>query len=124
MVVGTLGVLYYGLQGARPESALALAFTTFVLFQLFNVFNARVEIGSTFTAHFFSNRLLWLALVSVVGLQVVAVHWSVAQVLFQTTDLSLTEWGIASGIAASILLLEELRKVVRKALTGRKNAFT
>jgi P-type Ca2+ transporter type 2C len=119
MVVGTLGALFYGLQGARPESALTLAFTTFVLFQLCNVFNARVETGSAFTAHFFSNRPLWLALGGVVGLHVVAVHWSVAQALFQTTDLSLTEWGIASGIAISILLLEELRKVAGKALTGR-----
>jgi Ca2+-transporting ATPase len=33
MMVGTLAVLYYGLQTGSQQRALTLAFTTFVLFQ-------------------------------------------------------------------------------------------
>jgi Ca2+-transporting ATPase len=67
---------------------MTLAFTTFVLFQFFNIFNARAEHGSAFNRQFFSNGKLWLALLAVVLLQVVAVHWAPAQAVFDTVDLS------------------------------------
>ena len=111
MMVGTLAVLYYCLQADMAQQAPTLAFTTFVLFQFFNVFNARVERGTAFNRQFFKNAMLWASLAGVIGLQVIAVHWPPAQSLFGTQPLSLGEWGIATGVAASILLLEEGRKL-------------
>ena len=111
MMVGTLSVLYFGLQAGMAEQAPTLAFTTFVLFQFFNVFNARVERGTAFNRQFFKNAMLWASLAGVVGLQAVAVHWPPAQSIFGTRPLSLGEWGIATGVAATILLLEEGRKL-------------
>ena len=116
MMVGTLGVLYYGLQIGTEERALTLAFTTFVLFQFFNVFNARAETGSTFNRHFFNNRMLWASLLGVVALQTVAVHWSPAQAIFHTTALTPSDWVIAIAVAASVLLLEEARKLAMRVL--------
>ena len=111
MMVGTLAVLYYCLQADMAQQAPTLAFTTFVLFQFFNVFNARVERGTAFNRQFFKNAMLWASLAGVIGLQVIAVHWPPAQSLFGTRPLSLGEWGIATGVAATILLLEEGRKL-------------
>ena len=82
MMAGTLAVLYYGLQTGGEDRALTLAFTTFVLFQFFNVFNARSETGSAFNAN-----------------------------IFGTTGMAWTDWGMAVGVAASVLLLEEVRKL-------------
>lgn len=113
MAVGTLGVLYYGLHTGTPERALTLAFTTFVLFQVFNVFNARNETGTVFNRNFFTNIYLWLALAGVVGLQILAVHWPPAQAVFNTAALSAIDWMIAIGTAASVLVLEEARKLTR-----------
>lgn len=110
MAVGTLGVLLWGLQTRTEEQALTLAFTTFVLFQVFNVFNARTEHGSAFNSVFFQNHLLWLVVCGVVGLQLLAVHWGPAQAIFNTTDLTFSDWVLASLVASSILLLEEARK--------------
>ncbi|MDP2098156.1 MAG: calcium-translocating P-type ATPase, PMCA-type [Methylobacter sp.] len=110
MAVGTLGILFYDLQNGDSGHATTLAFTTFVLFQVFNVFNARSEKGSTFNGNFFANRLLWLALFAVVLLQILVIHWPPAQLIFRTSALTLQDWLIATGIAASILVLEELRK--------------
>ena len=112
MMVGTLLVLHFGLQGGLEQRASTLAFTTFVLFQFFNVFNARVERGTAFNRHFFENPMLWASLASVLVLQAVAVHWPPAQSIFGTEPLSLKEWSIAAGVAASILLLEEGRKLL------------
>jgi len=92
--------------------ATTLAFTTFVLFQFFNIFNARAEHGSAFNYQFFSNGKLWLALAAVVGLQVVAVHWAPAQAVFDTVDLTAFEWGISVLVASTTLFLEEVRKLV------------
>ena len=73
MMMGTLAILQYGLHTGGEDRALTLAFTTFVLFQFFNVFNARSETGSAFNADFFGNRMLWIALISTLVLQAVAV---------------------------------------------------
>ncbi len=118
MMVGTLGVLYYALQTGSQEHALTLAFTTFVLFQFFNVFNARAERGSAFNQNFFANGKLWLALAGVLVMQILAVHWSPAQEIFNATDLSLTDWGLAALISSSVLLLEEARKLLSRMWHG------
>jgi Ca2+-transporting ATPase len=114
MALGTLGLFHY----AQPQGAsyaLTLAFTTFVLFQFFNVFNARAENGTVFNRNFFNNRLLWLSLISVLALQVLVVHWGPAQAIFRTTDLALTDWGLAFLVAASVLVLEETGKLVGRS---------
>ena len=112
MTLGTLGVLYHALGTGTALHATTLAFTTFVLFQVFNVFNARSGSDSAFTSYLFTNRNLWLALVGVLSLQVVAVHWPPAQTVFSTTALSLGDWLLALLVAASILVIEEVRKLV------------
>ena len=129
MAAGTLGILYYGLHtgvshiasdgvyaaslsGTGAAHATTLAFTTFVLFQVFNVFNARAEKGTTFNRHFCANRLLWLAIFGVILLQILVIHWPPAQLIFHTTALTLPDWLMATGVAASVLIVEELRKVL------------
>ena len=111
MAVGTLGVYFHGLQSGEQAYASTLAFTTFVLFQFFNVMNARFEAGTAFNRQLFHNRKLWLALAAVVVLQVVVVNWGPAQAVFDTVSLNLGDWLLATGIAASVLLLDEARKL-------------
>ena len=110
MMVGTLYLFWHGLETYGKTYALTLAFTTFVLFQFFNVFNARAETGSAFNMHFFRNGKLWLALVVVLALQVMVVHWPPAQSVFGTTALEPDDWLKAVAVASSVLLLDELRK--------------
>lgn len=111
MATGTIGMFYYGLQTGVQTYALTLAFTTFVLFQFFNVFNTRAEHGTAFNNQFFANGKLWSALTGVVGLQVVVVHWGAAQEIFHTTDLAMMDWALAFVVSSSVLLLEEARKL-------------
>jgi len=110
MTVGTLGIFAYGLSRGEPAYAMTLAFTTFVLFQFFNVFNARAEYTSAFNRNFLRNRKLWLALGGVLLLQLVVVNWAPAQSIFSTTALSLGDWLLAALVASSVLVLEEARK--------------
>ncbi|MHB1358171.1 MAG: cation-translocating P-type ATPase [Rhodocyclaceae bacterium] len=120
MAVGTLAVYAWAMQSGDAAKAMTLAFTTFVLFQFFNIFNARAEHGTAFNRQIFANDKLWMALAGVVLLQVVAVHWAPAQTIFDTVDLTLREWGIAVAVASSVLLLEETRKLALWLFAGRR----
>jgi len=117
MAIGTLGAYAWGQQHADHAYAMTLAFTTFVLFQFFNIFNARTEHLSVFNHQLFSNGRLWLALASVLVLQVFAVHWQPAQAIFDTVDLSLNDWVWSLLIASSVLVLEEGRKLSTRVFT-------
>jgi len=122
MAAGTLTAYAWGHAHGGADYAMTLAFTTFVLFQFFNVFNARVEHGSAFNRQFFSNGKLWLALGAVLGLQVLVVHWGPAQAVFDTVDLSLTDWAWSIAIASSVLLLDEGRKLLLVVVRNRSFA--
>jgi Ca2+-transporting ATPase len=119
MMVGTLFMFQYGLASDGQSYALTLAFTTFVLFQFFNVFNARSEHSTVFNKIFFSNGKLWLALGTVLGMQVLAVHWVPAQSIFDTVDLKPDDWLLAIAVASSVLLLDEGRKLLVGLARGK-----
>ncbi len=111
MALGTLGVFFHGLQTGELVYASTLAFTTFVLFQFFNVMNARFDAGTAFNRQLFANAKLWLALVAVLVLQVIVVNWGPAQAAFDTVPLDWGDWLLATATASSVLLLEEGRKL-------------
>ena len=75
----------------------------------------RCEMGFFYSV----NGKLWASLIGVVGLQVVVVHWSPAQAIFSSVDLSLSDWGLAGLVAASVLLLEEARKLAVRCCSNR-----
>jgi Ca2+-transporting ATPase len=120
MAVGTLVAYAWGeSRGGGHAYAGTLAFTTFVLFQFFNIFNARAEHDSAFGRQFFDNPRLWLALLGVVGLQFVVVHWAPAQAVFDTVDLAPADWALATLIASSVLLFDEVRKLAERIVLAR-----
>ena len=78
----------------------------------------RAETGSAFNRRFFDNRRLWLALTAaVLALQMLVVHWPPAQAIFDTASLSAADWALAAVVASSVLLLEEARKRVARAIS-------
>ena len=117
MAAGTLLAFKHGLTHNLPY-ALTLAFTTFVLFQFFNVFNARAETGSAFNRQFFANGKLWLSLTLVIGLQMLVVYWEPAQIVFGTTALDVHDWLFAVALASSVLLFDEAWKFIRRIACG------
>ncbi|WP_131655580.1 cation transporting ATPase C-terminal domain-containing protein [Methylocucumis oryzae] len=69
-----------------------------------------------FNRYFFRNKTLWCALLGVVLMQITVVYWPEAQALFHTQRLTLQDWCLASAVASSILVIEELRKQVARRL--------
>jgi Ca2+-transporting ATPase len=134
MAAGTLAVLdaYYpgglitlfatGTNAADETHARTMAFTTLMMFQLFNVFNCRSTWRSALTG-LFENRWLIGAVALSLFTHVLVVYVPVLQIAFHTVALSALDWAIATGVAATLLVVMELTKVVlrlerREALRG------
>jgi Ca2+-transporting ATPase len=115
MAIATTSVLAIMKGRVELDVALTMTFTTFVLFQVFNAFNARSGEGTIFSRELFSNGKLWAALVGVVAMQIAVVHWGPLQGIFDTVGLSLSEWAAALAVACTVVVVEELRKVVVRA---------
>jgi magnesium-transporting ATPase (P-type) len=84
-----------------------------VLAQIFNAFNSRSDSVSAFVKPF-DNRLLWLAVVATVALQVAVVHLGVLNRAFDTTALDLRQWSICWVLAGTVLLAVEVRKLLHR----------
>ena len=100
------------------ELALTMGFTTFVLFQVFNAFNARAEGRSVFHRDSLTNHWFWISIGTVAALQVVVVQWSALHSLFSTTSMTIGQWGICIAVASSVMVVDELRKLGLR-LAGR-----
>jgi Ca2+-transporting ATPase len=118
MAAGTLFVLDASLPGGLVDGsgtmryAQTMAFTTLMLFQMFNVLNARSDEQSAFV-HLFTNGWLWAALTGSVVLQAVVVYTPFLQNAFGTQPLSAGDWLLCVGVASSVLWLREISKLVR-----------
>lgn len=95
------------------ESARTMVFTTVVLAQVFNAFNARSDRVSAFVK-VFDNRLLWAAVAATVALQIAVVHLGVLNRAFDTTPLSAGQWATCWGLAATVLVANEARKLIAR----------
>jgi Ca2+-transporting ATPase len=101
MAAGTLLVLDASVPGGLIEGAgdvrygQTKAFTTLVLFQIFNVLNARSDEDSAFV-HLFTNQWLRAAMGGSVALQAFVVYVPFLQRAFGTTALSVGPGSCAS----------------------------
>ncbi len=127
MMAGTLAVLdaYYpgglftlfatgtGPNAADETHARTMAFTTLMMFQLFNVYNCRSSWRSACSG-FFDNRWLLGAVALSLFTHVLVIYVPVLQTAFHTVSLSLFDWAIATGVAALLLIVMELVKLAAR----------
>jgi magnesium-transporting ATPase (P-type) len=116
MALATLAALDLRLSGGLLggsgdiDEARTMAFTTLVLAQLFNCFNARSDETSAFS-HPFTNRLLWLAVGVSLLLQAAVVQTPFLNDAFGTAPLSLGDWLICGALGSAVLWADEVRKL-------------
>ena len=117
MAIGTLLVFDASLPGGLVEGAgdlryaQTMTFTTLVLFQMFNVFNARSDFRSAFIGSL-RNRWLWAAIGLSVVLQLAVLYVPFLQQAFTTVPLSVGDWVRCTLVASSVLWIRELDKMM------------
>ncbi|MEV0173583.1 HAD-IC family P-type ATPase [Streptomyces sp. NPDC050803] len=113
MALGTVGLLALARERVDEDTALTMAFTTFVLFQLFNSLCARADDGPLLGRHQLRNRTLWLCLAGVLAVQIIAVHLPWARSVFGTVPLDATQWALCLGTASLVLVVDLAVRAVR-----------
>jgi len=112
MVIGTLYLFGQNYE-ADLQKAWTISLTTLAVFQWFNTWNCRSQIKSIFASNPFSNKFLVGATGIVIGLQLLAVYNPFFQKVLRTVPLDGKDWLAISGVAFSIVIIEEFRKLVR-----------
>ncbi len=108
MSIGTLLLYYFELtSGAKVISATTIAFTVFVMFQIFNVFNCKAKGMVT-------NKTLIIAVVVSFVLQLGVIYLPYLQHIFRTTSISIIDWVLILIVASSIFLTEFISEKVIK----------
>jgi Ca2+-transporting ATPase len=123
MAAGTLLVLDASLPGGLIEGsgsvgyAQTMAFTTLMMFQLFNIFNARSDEHSAFSG-LFTNVWLWAGIAFSLLLHVAVIYVPFLQQAFSTVSLSAGDWLRCTIVASSVLWLRELSKLLTRAASA------
>ncbi len=113
MIAGTLVVFFTEIsRGAMEERAVTMAFTTFVMFQMFNALNCRSEDKSLFKLGLFSNKYVILAIAASVAMQLAVIYNSLLQRMFGTVPLSIADLALVTAVAGTVFAVDEGRKMV------------
>jgi len=113
MGIGSLTVFLFYYQ-ADLAHARTMTLITMAMYQWFNAWNCRSETRSLFELGLFSNPWLIAAMLLVLSLQSAIVYIPFMQHIFKTVPLSLHDWVVVVILAAPIVVIEEIRKVVAR----------
>jgi Ca2+-transporting ATPase len=92
-----------------------MAFTTLMMFQLFDVYNCRSRRRSAFRG-FLENKWLLVAVAFALGTHILVVYVPVLQTAFHTVPLSMTDWLVATAVSSTLLIAMELAKIVLRVV--------
>jgi len=110
IAAGTLWVFASELQFGAPK-AQSMAFTTIVMFEMFNAFNFRSLDRSLFKTGVFSNKWLWVAVASSVVLQLAVIYAPFLQGAFGTVALGALDWVKVLAVSCIVFILVEAKKL-------------
>ena len=110
MMVGTILLFYWNLDSGI-EHARSIAFSTIVMFQMFNIFNSRTNKSVLKNPkELFNNKALLLAIAASVTLQVLVVSHPFFQNYFETVALTAYEWFLVTAMGSTVIIAVEIIK--------------
>lgn len=108
MAIGTIAVFAYQLSiKSSGKKAMTIAFTLFVMYQLFNAYNRKADSDKQST-------YLYLAIILSFILQLLIIYLPQLQVIFRTTPISIIDWMMIVIVAFTIIIAEKIMNKVIK----------
>ncbi|ATZ60941.2 MAG: calcium-transporting P-type ATPase, PMR1-type [Methanosarcinales archaeon Met12] len=107
------GLFIYNLQGDNLEEAMTVFFAVIISMRLMNALNCKSADTSLFKLGIFSNKWLILAMASSFLLMLAAIYVPTLRVAFGTVPLTSSDWLMIAAAAFSVIIVDEIRKVVR-----------
>ncbi|MBR5289891.1 MAG: cation-translocating P-type ATPase [Erysipelotrichaceae bacterium] len=113
-MIGALTLTAYLIGNTQSHLiGMTMAFMTLSASQLVHAFNVKSE-HSILNRSFFSNRILWLALIVGLSLQFAVIYFKPLASLFSLTPLNFTQMLVSLGLAVCTLVISEFVKSHRK----------
>jgi P-type Ca2+ transporter type 2C len=119
MAVGTL-FMYQNTVNSNSLIAQTVVFTTLAMFQVFNAFNCRSRTQSIFKMKFFGNPYLLAGIAGSILLQIGAIYLPFMQQALETVPLTLGNWGLIILVTSSIVVVDEIRKLIQRKLEAKR----
>ncbi len=119
MCLVCMAQMKFNFLGIGAEEVSTAVFTMFVLFQLFNALNCRELGDKSIFPNFFKNKLMLGAFVIAFALQIIITQFGGK--VFGTVPLEVLDWLKVLGVSLSIVVLDEVVRLVRR-LVGKKKA--
>ncbi|WP_288974616.1 calcium-translocating P-type ATPase, PMCA-type [uncultured Methanosphaera sp.] len=108
MTIGTLGLYLYEMSiGSNHTLASTIAFTVFVMYQLFNVFNCKSKSKE-------KNNTLKYAVIGSFILQLLVIYIPFLQTIFKTTAIPVMSWIPIIIVSALIIVAERIIRLFEK----------
>jgi Ca2+-transporting ATPase len=120
LAAGTVGMFWwtYEQSGGNLEMARTAAMTQMVVFQFFHVLNCRSLDRSIFQIDFFSNKFLFVSLLSAILAHLAVLHVEFMQAIFRTMPLTIEQWLLIIVVGMLVIIGGEIDKIVNR---WRKN---
>ena len=110
MMIGTILLFFWNLESGI-EHARSVAFSTIVMFQMFNIFNSRTDKSVLKNLKtMFNNKALLLAIAASLLLQVAVVTLPFFQQYFETVALTGYDWFLVVAMGSTVLIAIEILK--------------
>ncbi len=106
---------------ANSPDGMTMAFLTMSMAEIFHSFNMRSQRGSIFSMRT-QNKLLWGAGALSLLLSTVVLYVPFLAEAFSFEHISLAEYAVAMGLAASTIPIVEMVKCIQRAVARRKRA--
>ncbi|GGE61942.1 cation-translocating P-type ATPase [Actibacterium pelagium] len=110
--------LFHSFMHEGEAIARTVAFSGMVLFEKMSVFAFRSFTRPCWKLGWFSNPLLILALVAMIGAQLAAVYWPPLQTLLRTAPLGWEHWQMIALFAIPLVAVPEIIKTLRTTQDG------
>ena len=102
MAIGTIAVFFWQINiGSSTKKAMTIAFTLFVMYQLFNAYNGKSNSEK-------SHKYLYMGILLSFILQLLIIYLPQLQTIFRTTSIGWIDWIIILIIASTIIISDKI----------------
>ncbi len=106
MAIGTIIIFAWQLSITNEKKAMTMAFTLFVVYQLFNAYNCKANSENP-------SKYLYIGIIISFILQVLIIYTPQLEIIFKTQAIELIDWIIILLVASTIIISEKiLNKVI------------
>ncbi|MBX3379883.1 MAG: HAD-IC family P-type ATPase [Phycisphaeraceae bacterium] len=117
LCAGAMGLFHWELERGKGEAvARTAAVCVIVVGEIFYLFSSRALLRPAWSVPLFSNLWLWAGIAAMLVVQFLFAHAPIVNRVFQSAPLDASAWARVILVGASVLVIVEIEKAIRRAV--------